>query len=347
MEGLIAHSENAQGRKQPLVEHLSNVAESAGQFAAPFGAENAARLLGWLHDVGKVAEDVQAYLSSSDSQPHGPDHSSVGMLMAFEALEPLAFNAAGHHGGLPDKERLRERIQRKRDENRICTVLEVARSFLRDRTVLLNTIDLPDRLTGHGPETSRSAEFWIRMLHSALVDADALDAEAHVSPEKRAVRSTATSLVNLWAQMECSQASLMKDKSGPVNRMRAKVYEACLSTAEAPQGVFSLTVPTGGGKTLSGMAFALKHALHHGLRRVIVALPYTSIIEQNAKIYREIFGDTAVLEHHSSVGRTETPGDESLAEMWWRLDLIEDEDTIHDVVELPTPAILVTEQAFE
>ena len=318
MNSPIAHSRNALGLEQPLVEHLSSVAHFAALFAAPFGAERSARLLGWLHDVGKLAEDVQAYLKAPNDASRGPDHSSVGMLMALDVYEPLAFNAAGHHGGLPDLERLRERIQRKRKEDRICDALRQARLFLEAQPDYQPS-GLPLGPRGSSPDTRRNAEFRTRMLHSALVDADALDAEAHSSPQESASRVTSPAIAKLSNLFEQSQRQLMHGKTGDVNRMRAKVYEACLNAAEMPQGVFSLTVPTGGGKTRSSMAFALRHALCHDLRRVIVALPYTSIIEQNAQVYRGIFGDRAVLEHHSSVRRSRTTEEAEATEAWRRL----------------------------
>ena len=119
LDNLIAHSAPEGGTEQSMREHLGNVAALASSFAAPFGSAAFAEWLGWWHDAGKVADDVQAYLTDSKSTPPGPDHSSAGMLEAVDRFEPFAFNIAGHHGGLPDASDLKTRIQRKREEKRV------------------------------------------------------------------------------------------------------------------------------------------------------------------------------------------------------------------------------------
>ena len=316
-EMLIAHSKGGAGHSQPLLGHLANVAGHAAVFAAPFKSSAFAEWAGWWHDAGKVAEDVQAYLLSTSSSPPGPDHSSAGMLMACEVFEPLAFSIAGHHGGLPDAQHLRDRIQRKRSEARILSALERAKELLGPHATSLSPPLRPPFLTGNDPNTRRRTEFWIRMLHSALVDADALDAAVHFHPTKESMRSPGLTIAALWQKLEESQEKLIRTSSGTVNRLRASIYRNCINAAASSSGIFTLTVPTGGGKTRSAMAFALKHALMQGKQRVIVALPYTSIIEQNAQTYRSIFGDLSVLEHHSSIDTTESK--EGHADLWLRL----------------------------
>ena len=319
-ELLIAHSENPDGRQQPLLEHLDSVARLAAQFAQTFQSERFAEWLGWWHDAGKVAPDVQAYLKDITAAPPGPDHSSAGMLAAERLLHPLAFNVAGHHGGLADLENLKRRIERKKEEVRVTNALERAEVLLADLAPPLDTRTLPTFLQHEQHEMkARRAAFWTRMLHSALVDADCLDTEAHFHPDKAALRKVEIKLDNLWPRFEQSQRTLMRDKSGLVNTVRREIYDTCLACADESPGIFSLTVPTGGGKTRSAMGFALRHALRYGKRRVIVALPYTSIIEQNADVYRTLFGNEVVLEHHSAVAGREHAGEEAAAERWARL----------------------------
>ncbi len=315
---LIAHS----GRPpQPLFDdapeisaHAPGVATLARDFAAAFGSEAVAEWLGWWHDAGKVAPDVQAYLNDEAATPPGPDHSSAGMLAALEVLEPLAFNAAGHHGGLADHGRLKDRIERKRDEPRIRTALEAARPLLAGRAPEVGPGDVPSYArSGH------ASELWLRMLHSALVDADCLDTERFFEPDVAALREREGDLAPLWEALRADQERLMDSATGDVNAARAEVYHACIAAAKKPPGVYRLTVPTGGGKTRSAMAFALQHALGYGQRRVVVALPYTSIIEQNADVYRAVFGDEAVLEHHSASPGREEAGKASESELRARL----------------------------
>ena len=320
----IAHSPAQDGGPpQPLFReasgveaHAAAVARMAGDFAEAFGSGPLARWLGWWHDAGKVAPDVQAYLRGETGAARGPDHSSAGMLAAWDALQPLAFNVAGHHGGLMDSPRLRDREAAKRAEARVAEALATAQPILRDLAPEARSADVPSFVRG-----PLAAELWVRMLHSALVDADCLDTERWFEAEKHALRERDHDLAPLWDALRTAQGALIADSCGDVNAARAEVYRACVDAAELPPGVFRLTVPTGGGKTRSAMAFALRHALAHDLRRVIVALPYTSIIEQNADVCRALFraNPEAVLEHHSAAATRETPGRADGAELRDRL----------------------------
>lgn len=322
MTGPLAHSENDAGVVHLLFDHLNEVADRAREFADCWGAGELAAYLGWWHDAGKVSEEFQRYLVAEPKPPQGPDHSSVGALHAWEAgpeAKLLAFCLTGHHGGLRDLQDLKDRMSRKAQDSRIRNVLSQAKAFLGD-PVSDDSLDSIRRLfSDNSRDGPRRAAFFLRMVHSALVDADCLDTEAHFQPEQADQRIEPPSLAELWERLEKDQTRLQAKSLGTVNEHRRLIYEACLTTAQQPQGFFSLTVPTGGGKTRSGMAFALQHALHHNLSRVIVAIPYTSIIEQNAQVYRDLFGETAVLEHHSALAVPEVPGDESDAERWARL----------------------------
>lgn len=312
---LIAHSANSSnGREQPLLEHLEHVARLAAEHAAPFQSAHFAEWLGWWHDAGKIAADVQAYMRNPGNAQRGPDHSSAGMLKAYEVCQPLALNIAGHHGGLRDLTDLKNRVEEKKKEQRVTAALSQAEPLLSSKISFPDLLQLPTFLTKGGKnERNRRVEFWLRMLHSALVDADCLDTEAHFNPERAAERTQPKPTIpELWERFQSRQQAMLGSVADTsLNRVRREIYDACLAAAELPPGVFSLTVPTGGGKTRSALAFALVHALRHQLRRVIVALPYTTIIEQNADVYRELLGNDAVLEHHSSVKAVEKPGDEA------------------------------------
>lgn len=315
---LIAHSANSSnGQEQPLLEHLENVARLAAEHAASFQSAHFAEWLGWWHDAGKIAADVQAYMRNPGNAQRGPDHSSAGMLKAYKTFPRFAFNIAGHHGGLSNYTDLMKRITEKEKQERIVNALQKAEDLLSKYAPVFD----PSFLPSFGEvedidKAERNIEFWLRMLHSALVDADCLDTEAHFNPEQAAERTQPKPTIpELWERFQTHQQTMLGSVADtPLNRVRREIYDACLAAAELPAGVFSLTVPTGGGKTRSALAFALVHALRHQLRRVIVTLPYTTIIEQNADVYRELLGNDAVLEHHSSVKGVEEPGNEAESE---------------------------------
>jgi CRISPR-associated endonuclease/helicase Cas3 len=167
-------------------------------------------------------------------------------------------------------------------------------------------------------QTELEAEFFVRMLFSALVDADYLDTERHFQVDRSGLRERDGTLAELWEQFQHYHRTLHR-RDDEVSRVREEVYAACVEAAELPPGLFRLSVPTGGGKTLSVMAFALRHAMMHGLRRIIMAVPYTTITEQTAAIYREAFGASgAVLEHHSALEHRDIDG-QTRDSLWGRL----------------------------
>jgi len=315
---LIAHSINLQGKRHDLVEHLKSVAELAAVFASKFGARDLGYWAGMWHDVGKIHPDFQEYLHDCEADPmrkrRGPDHKRAGALIAAERYDALAFLIAGHHGGLPGRSDLKTWLRDRTKLQRSQDAIRLMRQHLGEIEPV-QALSLPTHLKSH-----LDAEFFIRMLFSALVDADFLDTEKHFNAEQTDQRISALTLAELWDRFDRDQQTLTGKKTNRVNQIRHDVYRACIRAANQAQGFFRLTVPTGGGKTRSGMAFALKHALAHRLDRVIVAIPYTSIIEQTVKVYREIFGDGAVVEHHSAVTTKEdTPDPVSLPDVWSRL----------------------------
>ena len=313
-DGYIAHvRENGSGwSSHALNAHLAGVSALAGCFARNLG-EDWARLAGLWHDLGKYAPQFQSMIrreSGYDPEEQvvpGPrNHSTAGALHAIDQLgnagRLLAYLIAGHHAGLPDwhgdnnaAAALNQRLQDRQHLERL-PLADIPES------ILLPGVKPTSRMPGdNDAERQLGAHLWLRMLFSCLVDADFLDTEAFMSPEQAAKRENEEIDETLLNRFEAH----MRDKFGaapdtPVNRVRADVLRQCRNKASYPPGLFSLTVPTGGGKTLASMALALHHAQAYGKRRIIYAIPFTSIIEQTAKTYRAIFAD-AVIEHHSSL----------------------------------------------
>ena len=245
LKELIAHSAPEEGgAPQSLYDHAKNVAEMAGEFAEPFDSSEVARWLGWWHDAGKAHPDIQAYLQG---EGESKDHSSVGMLAAADGFQLLAHNVAGHHGGLANQQDLKDRIQRKRNEPRIAEALAIARPLIREHAPTVGEEHLPTflREVANEKTAKRRYGFWLRMLHSALVDADCLDTERHFDPERFATRTVDGSLDALWRRFEADQQALLDGADDTrVNRRRQAVYAAALQRASDPPGVFSMTVPT-------------------------------------------------------------------------------------------------------
>ncbi len=290
-----------------LADHLTAVATLAARFAKTFGADWA-QLAGRWHDLGKYRPRFQRYIrqaSGFEADAHikgeagKASHSTAGAVLATDCFGPagrvLAYLIAGHHAGLADwfgglEVRLASADSR----------AELSESLAANPPVeLLDAGDFkPDLRTIPGGKNGFA--LWVRMLFSALVDADFLDTERYMDPDKFARRNQWPALSELAHLFDAHMAGVAADAAPtPVNALRADILRQCREKAAAAPGLFSLTVPTGGGKTLSGMAFALEHARVHGKRRVIHVIPYTSIIEQTADIFRSIFGE-AVIEHHSN-----------------------------------------------
>lgn len=310
---MLAHSENDDGTGHLLIQHLNAVANVAGSLAEKFHASAWGYLAGLLHDLGKCHPAFQEYLSrcmaNPDKKIRGPDHSSAGAVLAWKRYwEGLAFVLAGHHAGLPDPYGLNQRLKEKSNNPEVLVALETANGL----------VPLPDPPRPPHLTSPTQVELFLRFLFSALVDADFLDTEGHFSSKRTDIRRQAYDLGIMARLFKQAQDRIMDQAEGEVNQIRAEIYRACLQAAEFSPGFFRLTVPTGGGKTRSGMAFALNHAVKHQKERIIVALPYTSIIDQTAQVYRDIFGPENVLEHHSAANPEESELD-FVQQQWARL----------------------------
>ncbi len=325
-----AHSANCSGQRQDLVEHLHNVAKQAARFAGEFGGADLAYWIGMWHDLGKFTPEFQEYLLDCEANPNsrrrGPDHKAAGTEMAMQHLGLLALLIQAHHGGLKTPADCRSWLNKLRRDPATEEALRLARQQITDLEPAGSIAPPP-----HTIADPLAAEMLVRMLFSSLVDADRLDTEAHFEPERATQRGTSTDIAELWERFDRHHRKLTNREGSVVDRARREIYEACLAAADAPPGLFRLAVPTGGGKTLSGMAFALRHAMKHGLQLVIVAVPYISITEQTTDVYHSVLeadrgGDTdskpIVLEHHSAAhGRAEVDeaGDQHPNEVWRRL----------------------------
>ncbi|WP_216593057.1 CRISPR-associated endonuclease Cas3'' [Thermanaerovibrio velox] len=324
-------------------------------------------VLGFWHDLGKFLPAWQGYIRKEtgyDVEAHletlggKVQHSRAGAVLAFKKLRKcpavarvLAYPIAGHHTGLPDwdyesagGETLQERIFDPRDLNPDEKKLETrdidqierepqAIEFLDKPIPKSAPMSVEKPLRGKPRE---SLHLWVRMLFSCLVDADYLDTESFMDRDKSLERSGYASLAELKDRFDrYIDYKQRHAKDTLINRRRREILSKCRQKAELEPGIFTLTVPTGGGKTLSSMAFALEHALAHGKRRIVYAIPYTSIIEQTAKVFKYgtdrdeeieemvnrgvpgLFGEENVLEHHSNLDPDrESPRSRLAAENW-------------------------------
>jgi len=330
---IFAHSREGRPTSewQELPSHLEGVAELAERFCDAFEAAPWGRLAGLWHDLGKFRHSFQEYIHGDRARA---EHSVVGALLARVRVKSeadpawmaLAFVIAGHHGGLPNLRAAGSRtplIDRLDDQRKLLDeTLPAVPDDLRERELPplpARLATVPRKRTARD-EFHRSFEFWIRFLFSALVDADFLDTEKFYRGDERALETAGfDDVATLRGRLdEVVDAKSAAAEPTQVNALRAEVLAACRSAAASEKpGLFSLTVPTGGGKTLSAMAFALRHAERHQLRRVIAVIPFTSIIEQNAAVYRNALGEHNVIEHHSNLDPAQESRRNKLASENW------------------------------
>ena len=291
---LLAHGatdEHPEG--QSIEAHLKGTGELAETFAAEFGAAANGKLCGLAHDIGKYSDEFQLRLRGGKKV----DHATAGAIECFKIK--AAFEAVcviGHHSGLPNVGH--KDADTTESQTFFGRKLRAEQGGIPDYRKNWNGhIALPQdyfRPSGRGFATA----FYIRMLYSCLVDADYIDTETFMNGD--AGRGNYEPLSALCDKLT-AYISKWNNPTREIDILRQKILNSCIEKASAPRGIFSLTVPTGGGKTVASMAFALNHAVANSMKRIIYVIPYTSIIEQNAKVFRDILGQENVVEHHSSV----------------------------------------------
>lgn len=301
---LIAHSTNSRGLEHSLRSHLKNVSDVMVDFAKNPLYEDIFKLTGLLHDIGKYQIAFQKYLREGGKRGSVP-HASLGASYAINyKLYESAFAINGHHKGLPNKADLQDDCA----EFKELQSMSIWESFLNDTD------------TKEGDLKSKSfqldaieKEMFIRFLFSALTDADWLDTEKHfkqeISDQRRPPDFNADSLIiKLKKELE------FKSKEGYINNLRNSVLDYAVKQAQKSAGFYSMTLPTGMGKTLASMNWALEHAKYNGLKRIIIVLPFISIIDQTASEFKRIFGEDQILEHHSSFIEDEENQNENKSE---------------------------------
>ena len=288
------------GRQEAVVDHLREVAEMASGFARPFGAQGWAYAAGMAHDIGKFSSEFQNRILHDG---HRVDHSTAGAfeLLSHNSPRPLVYCVAGHHAGLPDGGSPADVDEGPTLQAR----MEKARAGeLPDYHAFSQEVELPEvgsfSFSNATAQDGFTISFLTRMVFSCLVDADYLCTERFMKGEAREPLSD-EGLDVLLERLE-KKVNSFYPPTTPLNEIRCGLLDACAEAADGNPGVYSLTVPTGGGKTIESLYFALKHALAkgYGMRRVVYAVPYTSIIDQNAQVFRDLLGDRNVLEHHAN-----------------------------------------------
>lgn len=338
MNKSIAHL-TEDGRAHGLRDHLQCVGAIARSFLTNVGLGDIAYQAGLWHDLGKYsaafqnrireANGFEAHIEGGNDANTKRDHTTAGAVLALRA-DPkknedekvaliVAFAVAGHHTGIPDSTWLKERV--KNGEERFNEALrQHPPEFLLARP---SDVTLPEALSD--ADALPVLDLCVRVVYSALCDADFLDTEAFYNPNQSKARSASEQidmsclLQRLSDHIDALECSASKTA---VNTARSSLRKEARAASHRPQGAFSLTIPTGGGKTLSGLEFALSHAAKHRLKRIIIAVPYTSIIEQNADVIARILGSEAVLEHHSALAANKSTYRNRLASENWDAPII-------------------------
>lgn len=294
----LAHTKDGKNftgeeNSQTLQDHLNNVSRYTEQFSSDFDAGEIGALLGLVHDLGKYQQKFQDRIRGHSVRV---DHATAGAIVLHEKWDKLGWLhgmvVSGHHTGLKDS----GSGSNKSDG----TYSSRFNNYQGEKVDFDQEIKLPQFVPKKINCTKETMSFafatYFKMLFSCLVDADWTDTEEYVKDIKRV--GIPYNIDQLAAKLT---AGIPKNNGSIINNIRAEILTDCINAAKEEQGIFTLTVPTGGGKTLSSLAFALEHARRHGLKRVIYVIPYTSIIEQNADVISGILGSEYVLEHHSQV----------------------------------------------
>lgn len=299
----LAHISDDREREQSVREHLEGVATLAKEFADEFGYGDWAYGAGMLHDIGKYSEKFQRRLRGSGEKV---DHATAGAQLCqrlkkekgqFYAV--LAYCIAGHHAGLPDTGESADTGERATFTGRMKKKVENYQAY--EEEISIPTLETPFFKVENRKDPTFEMSFLIRMLYSCLVDADFLDTENFMKNGKTG-RKHGQSIPGLLDRLNRHIAGwLDNDDRDTINGHRTEILKSCIEKGKIKRGLFRLTVPTGGGKTVASLAFALNHAKENGMQRIIYVIPYTSIIEQNARVFCDILGEENVLEHHSNI----------------------------------------------
>lgn len=306
--GYIAHRRD-DGTEQELVTHLKNTAKLASEFAKVFNNQEYAYACGLLHDLGKYSDAFQKRIKEEGKRC---DHSTAGARVIKELCKSgklLSYCIAGHHSGLPNHGSYKDMPR----EGTLCsrfTNSYVIPSYdaYKDEIEYLSLEPVPKlKFLSQQKDMGMTFYMFIKMMYSCLTDADYLDTEDFMS-NGQAIRNVTYDFNNMLNELN-NRLKDFKDTEGIINEKRRYILNQCITKANLPRGLFTLTVPTGGGKTLSSMAFALNHLITNKMSRIIYVIPYTSIIEQNAKVFSDIFGKQYILEHHSNYDFTSNEDD--------------------------------------
>ena len=319
----FAHSPNGLNIRHGLVEHLEGTARRASEFGASFGRAEECRLAGLWHDIGKADPEFQGYLDACASGPPPTgkvDHKTAGALFAARSgMAHLGIIILGHHGGMCNRGDALNTLKGAAENP--TPGVNHALSWAAARLTTAPTAAPPRE------ENAAERDVLYRLMFSAVVDADFLDTEAHFDAERSAGRQPSeaiSSMAELRAMEQTAHERFLMDRqtSSRIDGIRAEIRSAALTAAAAEPGLFRLTVPTGGGKTRAALAFALAHAAIHDLNRVVAALPFVTITDQTAEVYREVLaaaGRTAVLEHHSGIDLEAETNRDPAVRVWRRL----------------------------
>ena len=295
MTNYIAHSQNAQGIEQSMSHHCNGVATIMRSFCLSSEFEDLYHLCGLLHDLGKYDEKFQTYIRGNGSKE---PHAIWGALFANKKkLIHLAYPIYGHHAGLPNRGSMGSKFAAYENED---TKIDKLVKALKEDDI---TINIPDNSAFKSIKQFTEKELFIRLLFSSLVDADSLDTESHFAPEQFSRRpKKAFDIESMIKRIAEKFSSFEKAPKTKLNQLRTEVRMYAQEKANLPQGCFSMTLPTGMGKTLCSINWALHHAkTHSNIKRIVIVLPFISIIDQTAKELKGIFGADIVLEHHSNV----------------------------------------------
>ncbi|MEG0979441.1 MAG: CRISPR-associated helicase Cas3' [Oscillospiraceae bacterium] len=294
-----AHINPESKKKQTILEHLEKTETLCRQFGDIFENGDFAAYCGKMHDIGKYSDAFQNRILNN-----GPkcDHSTAGAKISFQTNmrfgKLAAYCIAGHHSGLQDAGSKIDSSGEGTLYSRFSTDKIIPDFSAYKSEIEIKNENLSPHIKCNNSEVGFAFSFFTRMIYSCLTDADFLDTEAFMNFNKERLKIDADfNKLNLKLD---NMLAKFQDKPGEINQKRQQILRECKEAAEQERGIFNLTVPTGGGKTISSMAFALKHLLRNNMRRIIYIIPYCSIIEQNAKVFSDIFGSDCILEHHSN-----------------------------------------------